>query len=135
MIHIFRLDIINLCDIGKFQIRTVGETWGATPDIAKLYSDPKQKELSTEFLLIGAIRSLTSLHFERDRSRHLQKQKPLVEDRGLAVAPNYQTINVKAALADKESIFYTYQKLIAYRKSHEVISIGDYSLLILDTYF
>ena len=35
----------------------------------------------------------------------------------------------KAALADKESIFYTYQKLIAYRKSHEVISIGDYSLL------
>ncbi len=24
---------------------TVGETWGATPDIAKLYSDPKQKRI------------------------------------------------------------------------------------------
>jgi len=28
---------------------TVGETWGATPEIAKLYSDPKRKELSMIF--------------------------------------------------------------------------------------
>lgn len=47
----------------------------------------------------------------------------------LAVNPNYQTINVLAALADKNSIFYTYQKLIAYRKSHDVIVYGDYTLI------
>ena len=28
---------------------TVGETWGATPEIAKLYSDPKGQELSMVF--------------------------------------------------------------------------------------
>ena len=28
---------------------TVGETWGATPDVAKLYSNPERKELSMVF--------------------------------------------------------------------------------------
>ncbi len=28
---------------------TVGETWGATPESAKLYSDPEQKELNMVF--------------------------------------------------------------------------------------
>ena len=28
---------------------TVGETWGATPEIAELYSDPKRQELSMVF--------------------------------------------------------------------------------------
>ncbi|MBP3039027.1 alpha-glucosidase [Bacillaceae bacterium Marseille-Q3522] len=34
---------------GKYDVLTVGETWGATPEIAKLYSDPKRKELSMVF--------------------------------------------------------------------------------------
>ena len=47
----------------------------------------------------------------------------------LAVNNNYQTINTKAALADKDSIFYTYQKLIALRKQNDWIVYGDYELL------
>ncbi|WP_438351697.1 glycoside hydrolase family 13 protein [Paenibacillus sp. FA6] len=35
--------------IGKYDVLTVGETWGATPEIAKLYSDPKRNELSMVF--------------------------------------------------------------------------------------
>lgn len=34
---------------GKHDVLTVGETWGATPEIAKLYSDPKRNELSMVF--------------------------------------------------------------------------------------
>lgn len=34
---------------GNYDVLTVGETWGATPEIAKLYSDPKRKELSMVF--------------------------------------------------------------------------------------
>jgi oligo-1,6-glucosidase len=34
---------------GGRDVLTVGETWGATPDIAKLYSDPARKELSMVF--------------------------------------------------------------------------------------
>lgn len=34
---------------GDYDVLTVGETWGATPEIAKLYSDPLRKELSMVF--------------------------------------------------------------------------------------
>ncbi len=34
---------------GRYDVMTVGETWGATPEIAKLYSDPARKELSMVF--------------------------------------------------------------------------------------
>ncbi|EPM6859087.1 glycoside hydrolase family 13 protein [Enterococcus faecalis] len=47
----------------------------------------------------------------------------------LHVNPNYQTINVKTELADPESIFYTYKKLIELRKQNEIVVWGDYQLL------
>ncbi|GAB2027827.1 glycoside hydrolase family 13 protein [Lactovum odontotermitis] len=47
----------------------------------------------------------------------------------LAVNPNYSEINAAAALADKDSIFYTYQKLIELRKGHELIRQGSFELL------
>ncbi|KAB7666298.1 glycoside hydrolase family 13 protein [Bacillus sp. B1-b2] len=34
---------------GNYDVLTVGETWGATPEIAKLYSNPARKELSMVF--------------------------------------------------------------------------------------
>lgn len=34
---------------GKYDVLTVGETWGATPGIAKLYSNPDREELSMVF--------------------------------------------------------------------------------------
>ena len=34
---------------GNHDLLTVGETWGATPEIAKLYSDPERNELSMVF--------------------------------------------------------------------------------------
>ncbi len=47
----------------------------------------------------------------------------------IVVNPNYKTINAKAALADKNSIFYYYQKLIALRKEEPLIVYGHYALL------
>ncbi|WP_449538850.1 alpha,alpha-phosphotrehalase [Ferdinandcohnia sp. Marseille-Q9671] len=46
------------------------------------------------------------------------------------VASNYQTINVENALKDKNSVFYHYQKLIKLRKEHDIITYGDYELLL-----
>lgn len=42
------------------------------------------------------------------------------------VTNNYKAINVKAALADKNSVFYCYQYLIALRKKYSIFSEGDY---------
>lgn len=40
---------MNTQTFGGKDLLTVGETWGATPEIAKLYSDPKRNELSMVF--------------------------------------------------------------------------------------
>ncbi|MEH7237872.1 alpha,alpha-phosphotrehalase [Bacillus sp. JJ1562] len=46
------------------------------------------------------------------------------------VADNYKTINVENALEDKNSVFYHYQKLIKLRKEYDIITYGDYELLL-----
>lgn len=47
----------------------------------------------------------------------------------LAINTNYEKINVDAALEDENSIFYTYQKLIALRKENPIIVWGEFELL------
>ncbi|MGY3723982.1 glucan 1,6-alpha-glucosidase [Granulicatella balaenopterae] len=47
----------------------------------------------------------------------------------LHVNPNYKEINVKAALQDPNSVFYTYQKMIRLRKEYDVVVWGDYHLI------
>ena len=48
----------------------------------------------------------------------------------LEVNPNHTDINVEAALADDNSVFYYYQQLIELRKKHDIIVYGDYELLL-----
>ena len=47
----------------------------------------------------------------------------------LAVNPNYTEINAEAALADPDSVFHYYKKLIQIRKNHDVIRSGGFTLL------
>lgn len=47
----------------------------------------------------------------------------------LHVNPNYTEINVEEALADEDSIFYYYQKLIKLRHESDLIVYGSYALL------
>ncbi|KGP74307.1 alpha-glucosidase [Pontibacillus yanchengensis] len=50
----------------------------------------------------------------------------------LQVNSNYETINAEAALADEDSIFYFYQRLIQLRKELDVITTGSFALLMRD---
>lgn len=47
----------------------------------------------------------------------------------IAVNDNYENINVEQALANPDSIFYTYQKLIALRKANPIMIWGDFELV------
>lgn len=47
----------------------------------------------------------------------------------LALNENYRDINVSAALADTNSIFYTYQKLVQLRKENPIMVWGEFELL------
>jgi oligo-1,6-glucosidase len=49
------------------------------------------------------------------------------------VNPNYKEINVEAALADKDSIFYYYQKLIRLRHENPIIVYGVFQPLMMDS--
>lgn len=48
------------------------------------------------------------------------------------LARNYREISVEKSIQDPDSIFYHYQKLIRLRKTYDIISNGDYRLLIED---
>jgi oligo-1,6-glucosidase len=50
----------------------------------------------------------------------------------IEVNPNYTEINVEQALADPNSVFYYYQKLIQLRKEHPIIVYGTYDLILDD---
>lgn len=48
------------------------------------------------------------------------------------LASNYKELNTENALKDKQSVFYHYQKLIKLRKEFDIITYGDYELLLRD---
>jgi oligo-1,6-glucosidase len=48
----------------------------------------------------------------------------------LKVNPNYPEINAAQALADPNSIFYYYKKLIQLRKTHPAVVYGAYELIL-----
>ena len=48
----------------------------------------------------------------------------------MPVNPNYSEINVEAALADENSVFHHYRKLIELRKTYDVFRRGSFTLLM-----
>lgn len=50
----------------------------------------------------------------------------------IPVASNYKEINAEAAVQDRNSIFYHYQKLNQLRKELAIITYGDYELILKD---
>ena len=50
----------------------------------------------------------------------------------LPVNPNHTEVNAAAAVADPDSVFHHYRRLIALRHEHEVVVDGDYRLLLPD---
>ncbi|SDH41646.1 trehalose-6-phosphate hydrolase [Alteribacillus persepolensis] len=45
-------------------------------------------------------------------------------------APNYGRLNVEKAVADEDSIFYHYQKLIQLRKDYDIITTSNFELIL-----
>lgn len=50
----------------------------------------------------------------------------------ISIPDNYRHINVEAALDDKDSIFYTYQKLIQIRHQHDIVTYGAIEPMYMD---
>jgi len=50
----------------------------------------------------------------------------------LPVNPNHVEINAEAALADEDSVFHHYRKLIALRHELPVVALGDFTMLLAE---
>ncbi len=53
-------------------------------------------------------------------------------DPWIGVNPNYQDINAEAELADPDSVFHHYRRLIELRRTRPVVALGDYRPLLVD---
>ncbi|MGL0819785.1 glycoside hydrolase family 13 protein [Vibrio vulnificus] len=69
----------------------------------------------------------TPMQWSASQNGGFSQAKPWIE-----VNPNYPEINVEQALADSDSIFYHYQKLIELRKQHPAIAYGDFTPLFAE---
>lgn len=69
--------------------------------------------------------SRTPIQWDSSENAGFTTGKPWID-----VARNYAEINVEQALADKNSVFYTYQALIKLRKELPILTDGDYTDLL-----
>ena len=63
----------------------------------------------------------TPMHWDDSENAGFTKGKPWIN-----LNPNYPEINVKKAMADPNSIFYFYKKMLAFRKEHSTFVYGKY---------
>lgn len=69
--------------------------------------------------------SRTPMQWNSNENAGFTKGSPWIK-----VASNYKEINVEQALKDTDSIFYHYQKLIQLRKKFDIITYGNYQLIL-----
>uniref|UniRef100_UPI0035A1CD28 alpha-amylase family glycosyl hydrolase n=1 Tax=Glaesserella sp. TaxID=2094731 RepID=UPI0035A1CD28 len=69
--------------------------------------------------------SRTPVQWDASKNAGFTRGTPWID-----VAKNYTEINVEQALADKNSVFYTYKALIALRKQLAVFTDGNYQDLL-----
>ncbi|QSY54221.1 alpha,alpha-phosphotrehalase [Staphylococcus simiae] len=107
------------------------------------YQNMKQKGYDEDYIMAilgqkSRDNSRTPMQWSADINAGFTEGKPWIE-----VARNYPTINVEQAIEDKDSILYTYKKLIDLRHQYDIITYGNIiprhmnhnDLFIYDRYF
>ena len=82
------------------------------------------EEIMDSIRVIGRDNARTPMQWDESKNAGFSTGQPW-----LAVNPNYQAINVQEALANPDSIFYTYQKLVQIRKENSWLIRADFELL------
>lgn len=91
-----------------------------------MYAEQREKGRSeAEILAILASKSRdnsrTPMQWTAEANAGFTTGKPW-----LSCAKNASAVNVEQAMADPDSVFYTYRQLIALRKAHPILTFGDY---------
>lgn len=73
----------------------------------------------------GRDNARTPMQWDNSKNAGFTSGKPWI-----GINPRFKEINVKEALADSQSIFYYYQSLIQLRKKIDVITTGEFELIM-----
>lgn len=84
-----------------------------------------QEQVMDSIRMIGRDNARTPMQWDADANAGFSSSTQT----WLPVNPNHADINVETALADPDSIFYTYQKLIQLRKDNDWLVDADFELL------
>ncbi|GHI00715.1 glycoside hydrolase family 13 protein [Neobacillus kokaensis] len=85
------------------------------------------EKIMTSIYVKGRDNARTPMQWDATKNAGFSAGTPWIN-----VNPRYKEINAKAALEDSQSIFYFYQKLIQLRKELDIITDGDFELLVKD---
>ena len=115
-------------ELGMTNIRLPNEAYQDL-EIHNLYRDRVARGYDPEAVMEsiyarGRDNARTPMQWSAERNAGFSPAEPW-----LPVNPNYIEINAEAALADPNSVFYCYQKLIALRKRYPVFREGSFTLL------
>jgi oligo-1,6-glucosidase len=80
------------------------------------------KEVFESLLLLSRDNSRTPVQWNDSEQAGFTTGEPWIK-----VNPNYKVINVEEALADPDSVYYYYKKLIELRKNNPVMVYGDFA--------
>ena len=86
-----------------------------------------EAQILTQLQLKGRDNARTPMQWDASPNAGFTTGTPWIK-----VNPNYPRINAAAELADDDSIFCYYQRLLALRKQHPVFVYGTYDLLLPD---
>lgn len=97
-----------------------------------IYSIKKREGMSEEEILAvikqkSRDNSRTPMQWDGTKHAGFSTTTPWIH-----TAANYKEINVEKAMEDENSILYHYKKLIQLRKTYDVITYGNYELLLKD---
>ena len=66
----------------------------------------------------------TPIHWDASKNSGFTKGIPWIK-----INPNYKEVNAEKVLADSDSIYFWYQKLLAFRKQNKTLVYGDWNVI------
>ena len=102
------------------------ETLNAFKELTTVYGWTTQQTMNAIYAR-GRDNARTPMHWDDSQNAGFGGGTPWLE-----MNPNYPSINAKNAIADPNSVFHHYQKLIALRASEPVIHAGSFQMLDLE---
>ncbi|NCU18826.1 glycoside hydrolase family 13 protein [Pallidibacillus pasinlerensis] len=98
------------------------ETWNLYKE--KIAEGVPEEKIMEAIYVKGRDNARTPMQWDSTENAGFTTGTPWIK-----VNPNYKEINVEAALADQNSIYYYYKKLIQLRKTNPLIVHGDFTLI------